>query len=169
MDLKKSGGNFLSVNSFPPKLKRYVLDLSVLFLFTAQQFKKSKSGPSFQRVQIGNDCSKKQKKNYGSSHPIILRYFIFPMSLGIFRRRRDIPSKGTLTCIRVGLVRSGASCARPLQGTVWPSYRAHRPIEIFGFSMIGRKQKAQLNLSVILQSPVQLIPCLFLRGVGKLE
>jgi hypothetical protein len=26
---KKSGGDFLSVNSFPPKLKRYVLDLSV--------------------------------------------------------------------------------------------------------------------------------------------
>jgi hypothetical protein len=23
---KKSGGNFLSVNSFPPKLKRYLLD-----------------------------------------------------------------------------------------------------------------------------------------------
>jgi hypothetical protein len=31
MDLKKSGGNFSSINSFPPKLKRYILDLSVLF------------------------------------------------------------------------------------------------------------------------------------------
>jgi hypothetical protein len=28
---KKSGGGFLSVNSFPPKLKRYLLDLSVLY------------------------------------------------------------------------------------------------------------------------------------------
>jgi hypothetical protein len=27
---KTSEGNFLSVNSFPPKLKRYLLDLSVL-------------------------------------------------------------------------------------------------------------------------------------------
>jgi hypothetical protein len=29
---KKSGGDFLSVNSFPPKLKRYLLVLSVLYL-----------------------------------------------------------------------------------------------------------------------------------------
>jgi hypothetical protein len=27
---KQSGGNFLSINSFPPKLKRYVFALSVL-------------------------------------------------------------------------------------------------------------------------------------------
>jgi hypothetical protein len=72
--------------------------------------------------------------------------------------------------IRVGLVRSGASCARPLLGAVWPSYQAHRLIEICGFStMVGRKQRAQINLSAILQSPVQLIPCLFPQGVGKLD
>jgi hypothetical protein len=37
MDLKKSGGNFLSVNSFPPKLKRYLLDLSVLHALALSQ------------------------------------------------------------------------------------------------------------------------------------
>jgi hypothetical protein len=30
IDLKKSGGDFLSVNTFPPKLKTVVFDLSVL-------------------------------------------------------------------------------------------------------------------------------------------
>jgi hypothetical protein len=34
IDLKKSGGDFSSVNSFPPKLKKYLLDLSVLFVST---------------------------------------------------------------------------------------------------------------------------------------
>ncbi len=34
---------------------------------------------------------------------------------------------------------------------------------------IGRKQRVQINLSAILKSPVQLIPCLFPRGVGKLD
>jgi hypothetical protein len=40
---------------------------------------------------------------------------------------------------RVGLVLLGASCARSLLGAVWPSYWAHRLIEIFGFSTIRRK------------------------------
>ncbi len=40
------------------------------FLFTAQHIEKSKSGPSFQQVQIWNDHSQKQKKNYGS-HPVL--------------------------------------------------------------------------------------------------
>ncbi len=40
MDLKQSGGNFLSVNSFLPKLKRYVLDLSVLNVFSIGQYLK---------------------------------------------------------------------------------------------------------------------------------
>ena len=38
IDLKKSGGDFLSVNTFPPKLKYLLLDLSDLFLpFRPQQ------------------------------------------------------------------------------------------------------------------------------------
>ena len=40
-----------------------------LFLFLATTFKKNKSGSNFQRIQIWNDCSQKQKKNYGR-HPV---------------------------------------------------------------------------------------------------
>ncbi len=38
MDLEKSGGDFLSVNSFLPKLKRYLLDLSVLCMKIMELF-----------------------------------------------------------------------------------------------------------------------------------
>jgi len=38
-------------------------------LFFGTTFKKNESGGDFQRVQIWNDCSQKQKKNYGS-HPL---------------------------------------------------------------------------------------------------
>ena len=42
-----------------------------LFLFTAQENQRSKSGPDFQRVQIWNYRSQKPKTNYGS-HPVSL-------------------------------------------------------------------------------------------------
>jgi hypothetical protein len=42
-------------------------------------FKKNESGRDFQRVQIWNDRSQKQKKNYGS-HPVLYRFFTPPLS-----------------------------------------------------------------------------------------
>ena len=44
---RKSGGDFLSVNSFPPKLKRYVLDLSVLKNVIAKIFDQSACRSSY--------------------------------------------------------------------------------------------------------------------------
>jgi hypothetical protein len=40
-----------------------------LFLFTATTFKKNKSRSDFQLIQIWNNCSQRQKKNYGR-HPL---------------------------------------------------------------------------------------------------
>jgi len=44
------------------------------FFIYGTTFKKNESGRDFQRGQIWNDRSQKQKKNYGS-HPIDLEYF----------------------------------------------------------------------------------------------
>ena len=52
-------------NELPISLKKK----SVIFIIYGTTFKKNESGQDFQRGQIWNDRSQKQKKNYGS-HPV---------------------------------------------------------------------------------------------------
>ena len=58
IDLKKSGGDFLSVNTFPPKLKSLVLDLSVLHPSAHLELAHS------QHQKVGVGTSPTQERNH---------------------------------------------------------------------------------------------------------
>ena len=85
-----------------------------LFLFTAQENQRSKSGPDFQRVQIWNYRSQKPKTNYGS-HPILPPHV--PPKSSFSARHPSLVSRWGSTTVRIPISCFTTTQAHPLDTT----------------------------------------------------